>query len=68
MAELPVAPITRIIKQAGAERVSGDASTTLVELVEQYARKVAEEAVALAKHSGRKTVKKEDIEEAAKRV
>jgi len=48
--------------------VSGDASTTLVELVEQYARKVAEEAVALAKHSGRKTVKKEDIEEAAKRV
>ncbi|RLG37267.1 histone [Methanosarcinales archaeon] len=68
MAELPIAPVTRIIRNAGAERVSEDASTTLVEIIEEYARKVAEEAVSLAKHSGRKTVKKEDIIEAKNKV
>ncbi|MHC1636301.1 MAG: histone family protein [Candidatus Methanospirareceae archaeon] len=65
MGELPVAPITRIVRSAGAERVSEEASAELVRIVEEYATKVAKEAVMLAKHAGRKTVKKDDILKAA---
>jgi histone H3/H4 len=61
MAELPIAPVTRIMRNAGAERVSEDASQELVNLLEDYGEKIARKAVSLARHAGRKTVKVEDI-------
>jgi len=64
MAELPIAPITRLVRNAGAERVSEDASRALVVVLEEYGEKVAAKSVSLAKHAGRKTVKAEDVLEA----
>ena len=64
MAELPIAVITRMIRNAGAERVSEDAGVALREVLEDKAEEIATKAINLSKHAKRSTVKREDIETA----
>ena len=61
MSEIPKAPIARIIKEAGAERVSEDAKAELAAYVEEVARDVAKEAAQVAKIAKRKTINADDI-------
>ncbi len=64
---LPLAAMEKIMRKAGAERVSDKAKTALKSVMEEIANDIAIEAVKLANHTGRKTVKASDIELAAKR-
>ena len=57
MSEIPKAPIARIIKDTGAERVSEDAKAELAAYLEEVARNVAIEANNVAKIAKRKTIK-----------
>ncbi len=65
-AMLPAAAMEKLLKKAGAERVSDDAKDRLVEALEEYALKIGEKAWRLAQHAGRKTIKSSDIREAVK--
>jgi histone H3/H4 len=66
--ELAVAPMHRLCKKAGADRVSESAAKELAKALEDIGVKIAKEALDFAMHAGRKTIKSEDIEIAAKKV
>jgi histone H3/H4 len=65
MTELSQAAVERIIKKAGAERVSADATETLCEIMEDYGAFIAREAKKMSDHAGRKTLRGTDIRMAA---
>ena len=52
----------KIMREAGAFRVSDNAKVTLANLLEEKALKISAEAKRLAEHAGRKTVTDKDIE------
>ena len=66
--ELAVAPMHRICKKAGAERVSEAAAEEMAKVLEDVGVRIAREALDFAMHAGRKTIKEEDIEIAARKV
>ncbi len=51
----------RILKDAGAKKVSKDAAEELQRQTEAFAEQQARQAVALAKHSKRKTIFEKDV-------
>ncbi|MBW3013226.1 NFYB/HAP3 family transcription factor subunit [Candidatus Woesearchaeota archaeon] len=63
---IPKASAARILNGAGAERVSDSAAGTFADILEEIAQEISEQAVKIAKHSGRKTVQGGDIKLAAK--
>ncbi len=65
---LPLAPVERIIRNAGADRVSEGAGIELAKVLEDFGIEVAREAIDLARHAGRTTVKEEDIRLAVSRI
>lgn len=68
MSELSNAPLHRILRKAGAARVSEEAVEELRKTLEEIGLKIASQAIELAQHAGRRTVRREDVEKAAKIV
>jgi histone H3/H4 len=66
--EIAVAPMHRLCKKVGADRVSEAAAEELAKVVEAIGVKIAKEALDYAMHSGRKTIKAKDIEIATRKV
>ncbi len=66
MADLPIAAIDRLIRKAGAERVSEDAAEELSRILSEVAMDISKQAIELAQHAKRKTVTSEDIKLATK--
>ena len=64
---LPLAAMEKILKSAGAERVSDKAKVALKDEIENIAEDIATQSVKLAIHAGRKTVKAGDVKLAAKK-
>jgi histone H3/H4 len=69
MAEiLPAAPFERILKKAGAKRVSQEAMDEFANVMEVNILRIAEEAVLIAKHAGRKTIIDDDVRYAKRKL
>jgi histone H3/H4 len=66
MTELPLAPLKRILKEAGGTRISDEAVVELAKVLEEYGEEIGEIANKYARHAGRKTVKAEDIQMATR--
>ena len=64
--ELGLSAMYRILKKAGAERVSDESADELRRILEDVAGDIAKSAVDMATHAGRKTVKGEDVKLASK--
>ncbi|MFA6907505.1 MAG: histone [Candidatus Micrarchaeia archaeon] len=58
---LPKAPVEKLIREAGARRVSDGAAAELAEVLEKIGTDISVRALRLAKHAGRKTVTAADI-------
>jgi histone H3/H4 len=69
--EFPISPLEKVAREAGktvgADRVSGSASREFKNVMLEIADKIAVDAVAVAHHAGRVTVKREDIMLAARK-
>jgi histone H3/H4 len=66
--ELPVVAMHRIIKKAGAERVSESGAKELARVLEEIGLKIGKDALEFSIHAGRKTVKGKDVKIAAKKL
>ncbi len=62
--ELDHQTVVKLLQDAGAEDVTGDAAEELGGLLEVFAGYITEEAIALANEDGRQVVEKQDIEQA----
>jgi len=65
--DMPLAPLERILKKAGAKRVSKSALVEFAEVIVDHAHDLSAKAAELAEHAGRKTIIGADIKLAKKK-
>lgn len=65
MAELPLAPLKRLMKQSGAERVGEDGARAMRDVIEDEIAELTQEADKFARHADRKTIQAEDVRAAS---
>ena len=65
---LPLAAMGRIMRKAGANRVSDNAKKALAEVLQEFGSNLSEKAWKFAQHAGRTTIKAEDIKLAQKEM
>ena len=61
MAALPLKAVERMLRNAGAKRVSRGAAEEFSKFLEELAGEIAADANQLAQHSGRVTVTEQDV-------
>ena len=61
MGTLALAAMDKLLRKAGAKRVSESAKKALRDVLESYSESICNKSVQLAKHGGRTTIKSEDI-------
>ena len=59
--DFPSSPIERVIRKAGAERVSSSAVKEMLNILLEMVDKVSADAATAARHAKRVTVKREDV-------
>ncbi len=65
---LPLAPLERLLRKAGAKRVSKGAVKEFSNRLADYVIRLSAEAATLAKHAGRKTIIESDVKMARRKV
>lgn len=59
--DLPKAPINRMFKKIGGDRLSAEARDLILEDIEAYAKTLMKGSINISRHVGRKTVMAEDV-------
>ena len=59
--DLPKAPINRMFKKIGGDRLSAEARDLILEDIEAYAKTLMKGSLNISRHVGRKTVMAEDV-------
>ncbi len=58
---IPLAPVERIARKAGVERISAKAIKELAKIIEELGHELSLEAAQVARHAKRRTILKKDI-------
>jgi histone H3/H4 len=66
--DIPLAPLERLLRRAGAKRVSKSALREFAVVLADYSHDLSVEALALAKHAGRKTIVGADVRMAKRKM
>ena len=67
MKDFPLLPLEKIARKAGAERVSSSAVKELKSILLEMVEEIGRDAIILASHARRVTVKAEDIKLAVRK-
>lgn len=64
---ISLSAMEKILKGAGASRVSDEAKAELRKVLEELGEKIGKEADELSRHAGRRTIKSDDVRMAARK-